>query len=139
MFSQKGIPIFYYGTEHQFTGFANNNTFPLWTTWLNKTELYNFTATILQARTQTQWYKEPIEERWCDILFYAYTRGKALFVFSVDYNADQGRSLKQHPYQIGDVLSDILDPTWTIKVLDDGSLPIVTFGGRPRIFIPVAS
>ena len=132
--TMQGIPIMYYGTEQLFHGGNDpEDREPLWTTNLEITDTYTWIATINKARTETKWFQETQIERWADELFYAYTRGTTLCLFSNDYNAGQGRTINYHEYKVGDVLRNIFNPADQVIVTENG-VTVTVSAGVPKIY-----
>jgi len=143
--SAQGIPIVYYGVEQGYHGGLDfdANREPLWTSGFSTTKswenMYTFVQTILKFRKSSAFYEFPPQELWADETFYAFSRGKTLFVFTNQGKgaASISRTLSGFgvPWKQGTKVCNIFYPTKDCIIIEkDYSIDIVLNDGECKVY-----
>lgn len=129
------IPIVYYGTEQGFNGGSDpKNRESLWPYMSTANPLYKFIQTLAQFRRSlgNEWIHEKQMERHVQTDAYAFSKGSALIVIT-NLDTSINISIRDTPYQPGDTLGNILNPSETLTVSSDGSLSVTLSSGQPLV------
>ena len=139
MLLHDGIPIVYYGAEQLFNGCNDpDNREPLWTTgYKTDTEMYSFLGKIVDTRKKHQVWKEEAVERWVDDTFYAWSKGDVFVATTNQDNGTQSRKVTFLPYQEGQTVCNVHNPSECITV-QGGALEVSLEGGA-KVFAPKTS
>jgi alpha-amylase len=130
-----GIPLIYYGSEQGFSGGDDpKNREPLWNNFNQNHEIYLFIQKILNARTQTQWYKYEQIQQYSDFQFYAFSRGTSLFL-STNQRNQVIRTLTSHPYKNGDVICNVFWYDSDCIKVQNGQITIYLNNGESKIYV----
>jgi len=137
--SSVGIPIIYYGDEQDYGGGPDPACREqLWTNMNTSYPTYNYIATIVNFRKQTQFYNEEQIQRWSDDTFYAFTRGQYFFAFTNTQGTQQARNITYQPYSDGTVLCNLFYATDCVQV-ENGQFPVYLNNGEVKILSPQSS
>jgi alpha-amylase len=129
-----GIPILYYGDEQGYAGGNDpNNREILWPNIKNTgSQMYTFVKTVVTYRKNHQIWNYSWVERYCAQNFYAYSRGQAMMAFS---NTDNNQMfwVSYHPYQVGNVVCNVLAANDCVTVTSQG-VPVYLDGGECKLY-----
>jgi glycosidase len=129
-----GIGLLFYGDEQAFAG-GNypNNCEVLWP-YINNTgsQMYSFVKAVVAYRKANQVWNYSWVERYCAQNFYVYSRGQAMMAFS---NTDKNQMywVAYHPYQVGNVVCNVLQTNDCVTVTSQG-VQIFLDGGECKLY-----
>lgn len=130
-----GIPIIYYGSEQGFGGGNDpNNREPLWKNLNQNHELYLYVQKITNARKKVKWYSESQVQRYVDGSFYAFSRGKNLFLFT-NQKSQITRTITYHPFASGDIICNVFWYDSDCITIASGGFNVYLNNGETKIYI----
>ena len=78
----EGIPVHYYGGEQYYSGGGDQaNREALWNNYNTDSELYKIIGKVNNLRKKVNIWNYEVDQRYCVIHFYAFTRGNVLASF----------------------------------------------------------
>jgi len=132
-----GIPIVYYGDEQEYGGGPDPGCREqLWTNMNTSSPVYQFIATIVQARKQNQIWNSPQIQRYSDDTFYAFTRGQVFVALTNDQSNQQVTDITYHPYSNGQVICNIFYPTQDCITVQNNQFTVYLNGGEVKVYLP---
>ncbi len=135
----RGIPFFYYGSEHGFAGGQDPyNREALWNNFDQTNDIYTFVQKIMKARKATQSYNYYFYEKYVDDQIYSYGRGKFFVALTNVLEGQVHRDVPNSGFDEGQVVCNIFYPTDCLAI-KNGILPIYLNNGEAKIFIPKTS
>jgi len=131
----QGIPFYYYGSEQAFSGGNDpGNRESIWQDLDTSSDLYKMTATVNQARKQTESYKHTFEEKYVLDNFYAFQRGDMFVALTNSYDSIN-QNVPNLPYADGTTVCNIFDES-DCQQINGGSLNVSLSSGLSKIYIP---
>jgi len=97
-------------------------------------DLYTYTAAVVNARKKHSIWNQQHIERWVDDSVYCFSRGD-FFVALTNVGGTVSRSVTYHPFAEGQVICNILYSGDCITV-KGGIMPITLLNGEAKIFVP---
>ncbi len=101
------------------------------------TDLYGYTAALVNARKTHQIWNQAHVERYVDDNFYAFSRGD-LFVALTNSGNSISRSVTYHPFAEGQTVCNVLFSGDCVTV-SGGALSVVLNSGEAKVFVPKTS
>ena len=137
----------YYGVEQGYRGGSSfdANREPLWTSGFLTTKswesMYTYVQTILKFRKESKFYEHTSQELWADEMFYSFSRGDAVFIFT---NQGKGASpISRHisgfgvPWKNGTKVCNIFYSTTDCLTIEkDYSIDVVLNDGECKVYTP---
>lgn len=102
-----------------------------------QTDLYGYTAALVNARKTHQIWNQAHVERYVDDSFYAFSRGD-LFVALTNSGNSLTRSVTYHPFAEGQTVCNVLFSGDCVTV-SGGALHIALNNGEAKVFVPKSS